>query len=115
VAHNTPYMILFPYLFHANRDFHSVPTRRSSDLFARFRNPEIQNGGNNFNRFRKYSAFGDFSSAVIFRGFARLSEFFRRNHQVRRDRKSTRLNSSHVSISYAVFCLKTKKRSTKMI
>src|SRR5699024_12803694 len=28
------------------------------------------------------------------------------------DRKSTRLNSSHVSISYAVFCLKKKKRST---
>src|SRR5699024_11318015 len=28
------------------------------------------------------------------------------------DRKSTRLNSSHVSISYAVFCLKTKKRRT---
>src|SRR5699024_12418728 len=27
------------------------------------------------------------------------------------DRKSTRLNSSHVSISYAVFCLKKKKRS----
>src|SRR5207249_9511709 len=26
-----------------------------------------------------------------------------------RDRKSTRLNSSHVSLSYAVFCLKTKK------
>src|SRR5207244_12288995 len=28
---------------------------------------------------------------------------------VRRDRKSTRLNSSHQIISYAVFCLKTKK------
>src|SRR5690349_24083684 len=27
----------------------------------------------------------------------------------RRDRKSTRLNSSHVEISYAVFCLKKKK------
>src|SRR5207249_7640565 len=27
------------------------------------------------------------------------------------DRKSTRLNSSHVSISYAVFCLKKKKES----
>src|SRR5207249_10752122 len=27
-------------------------------------------------------------------------------HRRRRDRKSTRLNSSHVSISYAVFCLK---------
>src|SRR5699024_11452800 len=29
------------------------------------------------------------------------------------DRKSTRLNSSHVSISYAVFCLKKKKRKTE--
>src|SRR5215471_8289126 len=28
-----------------------------------------------------------------------------------RDRKSTRLNSSHVEISYAVFCLKKKKNS----
>src|SRR5699024_11404086 len=29
------------------------------------------------------------------------------------DRKSTRLNSSHVSISYAVFCLKKKKTRSK--
>src|SRR5437868_9521883 len=29
------------------------------------------------------------------------------------DRKSTRLNSSHVSISYAVFCLKKKKPTTE--
>src|ERR1039458_5582483 len=29
-----------------------------------------------------------------------------------RDRKSTRLNSSHLGISYAVFCLKKKKRGT---
>src|SRR5690349_23661833 len=29
------------------------------------------------------------------------------------DRKSTRLNSSHVEISYAVFCLKKKNRGTK--
>src|SRR5947199_6478086 len=28
-----------------------------------------------------------------------------------RDRKSTRLNSSHLGISYAVFCLKKKKRN----
>src|SRR5438045_7552700 len=32
--------------------------------------------------------------------------------QSRRDRKSTRLNSSHLGISYAVFCLKKKKRKT---
>src|SRR3989442_8175429 len=29
------------------------------------------------------------------------------------DRKSTRLNSSHVRISYAVFCLKKKKRTKR--
>src|SRR5690349_22757073 len=29
------------------------------------------------------------------------------------DRKSTRLNSSHVEISYAVFCLKKKKRTSE--
>src|SRR5437868_8797104 len=29
------------------------------------------------------------------------------------DRKSTRLNSSHVSISYAVFCLKKKKKENR--
>src|SRR2546430_6791618 len=31
-----------------------------------------------------------------------------------RDRKSTRLNSSHSQISYAVFCLKKKKKETKI-
>src|SRR5690242_21519299 len=31
------------------------------------------------------------------------------------DRKSTRLNSSHMSISYAVFCLKKKKKTNKEI
>src|SRR5256885_12567798 len=32
--------------------------------------------------------------------------------RVRLDRKSTRLNSSHLVISYAVFCLKKKKKAT---
>src|SRR3712207_7751707 len=31
----------------------------------------------------------------------------------KKDRKSTRLNSSHANISYAVFCLKKKKKTTK--
>src|SRR5699024_12658269 len=34
-----------------------------------------------------------------------------RKLQISLDRKSTRLNSSHVSISYAVFCLKKKKQN----
>src|SRR3712207_8295835 len=32
--------------------------------------------------------------------------------ELREDRKSTRLNSSHANISYAVFCLKKKKQRT---
>src|SRR5438445_4402992 len=36
-----------------------------------------------------------------------------RNLLRRRDRKSTRLNSSHANISYAVFCLKKKKKNKK--
>src|SRR5687768_17658260 len=46
-------------------------------------------------------------------GFRHRLGAARRSHEVRRgsrDRKSTRLNSSHGYISYAVFCLKKKKK-----
>src|SRR5207248_7688745 len=39
--------------------------------------------------------------------------FQRPPRSLRRDRKSTRLNSSHRTISYAVFCLKKKKKTKK--
>src|SRR4051812_49727346 len=38
-----------------------------------------------------------------------------RGDRARTDRKSTRLNSSHMSISYAVFCLKKKKKKDRRI
>src|SRR5690625_6719577 len=38
-----------------------------------------------------------------------ISERGNNSNEACRDRKSTRLNSSHVAISYAVFCLKKKK------
>src|SRR5690242_21717249 len=38
-----------------------------------------------------------------------LVQIFQQRVFAQRDRKSTRLNSSHMSISYAVFCLKKKK------
>src|SRR5699024_12814991 len=75
------------------RPLPSFPTRRSSDL----------------SRFRTYSLF-------LFGRAVRPEEACLRTagYEIRRieerDRKSTRLNSSHVSISYAVFCLKKKKR-----
>src|SRR5690606_40388132 len=43
------------------------------------------------------------------RGHLRARAARRGARAVARDRKSTRLNSSHVKISYAVFCLKKKK------
>src|SRR3712207_6984355 len=44
---------------------------------------------------------------LVGRRWAQLSE--QEPELVRADRKSTRLNSSHANISYAVFCLKKKK------
>src|SRR3712207_8050205 len=48
----------------------------------------------------------------LIRGGARPARLCR---QVLQDRKSTRLNSSHANISYAVFCLKKKKQSSSNI
>src|SRR5437868_9039338 len=44
------------------------------------------------------------------RALANFLSAFDRKLANARDRKSTRLNSSHVSISYAVFCLKKKRK-----
>src|SRR5437879_8703095 len=91
----------FSYLSADHRDLHSFPTRRSSDLLALIvalwikdnlpREVDIdwvkQGGG--FIR-SKHAPSGRFNAGE-------------------KDRKSTRLNSSHRCISYAVFCLKKKK------
>src|SRR5437879_6888358 len=47
------------------------------------------------------------------RALLHIDEPFAARHSVPRDRKSTRLNSSHRCISYAVFCLKKKKKKIK--
>src|SRR5690606_40134828 len=49
------------------------------------------------------------------RPLAHNFQIFRKGSFPRQDRKSTRLNSSHVKISYAVFCLKKKKKTQKNI
>src|SRR5438132_3370442 len=75
------------------RDLHSFPTRRSSDLHVSL---------------RRRVAFSPGDPCGV-----HLPTEPRRIHPTergagRRDRKSTRLNSSHTVISYAVFCLKKK-------
>src|SRR5690349_24000851 len=56
-------------------------------------------------------AAGRRSAVVAIAGLLRLGEAAtdELDEDVLEDRKSTRLNSSHVEISYAVFCLKKKK------
>src|SRR5690625_6167269 len=80
-----------------------IPTRRSSDL-TRARKQYIdrcQEAGQRHDpTFCKDVHFHDLRHEAT----SRLAEIL--------DRKSTRLNSSHVAISYAVFCLKKKTNET---
>src|SRR5436309_8124356 len=55
-----------------------------------------------------------FRSAGVCRFPPRLIEHRLKAGGGQPDRKSTRLNSSHVKISYAVFCLKKKKKKKKI-
>src|SRR3712207_7490968 len=57
---------------------------------------------------------GDILHPVLGRTY-RLVEGYRMRDKLQavQDRKSTRLNSSHANISYAVFCLKKKKKSNQ--
>src|SRR2546430_13481283 len=48
-------------------------------------------------------------------GYARRCRAKYRSTKNDQDRKSTRLNSSHSQISYAVFCLKKKKQQTRPV
>src|SRR5690606_41858492 len=77
----------------APRHLHSFPTRRSSDLVP-------------FAHAQQLSPPGVFCGLLYQEG--RGSAYALAESVL--DRKSTRLNSSHVKISYAVFCLKKKKK-----
>src|SRR5690606_42157438 len=86
------------------RDPHSFPTRRSSDLsqalFERFISKERNEPPDidvDFEHQRREEVI-----QYIY------TKYGRRIGALLQDRKSTRLNSSHVKISYAVFCLKKK-------
>src|SRR5438045_4480656 len=74
-------------------DLHSFPTRRSSDLFV------VAGGGSPRTPETRTRSGPACSSRIEQAG--------------PEDRKSTRLNSSHLGISYAVFCLKKKKTKRK--
>src|SRR5205085_12393035 len=108
-----PYSVLvrlfFMYSYGAHRDLHSFPTRRSSDLSdLRDAVPEAIEG-------KKIAVVARTAHEQYLKAFfteAELKPFpnmeAARDALRKGDRKSTRLNSSHSQISYAVFCLKKK-------
>src|SRR5690606_41652961 len=100
--------------YRAHRDLHSFPTRRSSDLQVAGTYPTIRCEA--LGRTPPINKFqcGEFKASLRHKNpffhFPGLicSKF---PLSLASDRKSTRLNSSHVKISYAVFCLKKKKEN----
>src|SRR5690606_42007837 len=101
--------LLTSYSLVAHRNLHSFPTRRSSDLKKGIINSK--NTGKKYNRAWSSNVKADKEPVC------RFSDITTNNHACEPpnapDRKSTRLNSSHVKISYAVFCLKKKKKNKK--
>src|SRR5699024_12602595 len=85
----------FFYSYYVYRHPHSFPTRRSSDLGDEHGEVERHHRHRGVQR----------GAALDHLDVDRQREVHRRLHA---DRQSTRLNSSHVSSSYAVFCLKKK-------
>src|SRR5204863_8483277 len=107
--------LFFFYLSAHHRYLHSFPTRRSSDLLYRCSRKAISRGhrldcissGITDNPGRRYSYMKTFTTALMAGKGRRLTSVSPKPESPL-DRKSTRLNSSHVEISYAVFCLKKK-------
>src|SRR5690606_41686447 len=89
------------------RDLHSCPTRRSSDLTT---DPRKVAGSSERQGLRPL--IDSWRDATLCSMLAYLEPYpackVALRTRAHEDRKSTRLNSSHVKISYAVFCLKKK-------
>src|SRR5207245_9708054 len=97
------------YRFHSHRSvahpyLHSFPTRRSSDLHASAIQVVPHTWGDPLGMVANLHLAASIPNTSYFE-FPHDPPAFPANV----DRKSTRLNSSHGSISYAVFCLKKKK------
>src|SRR5690606_41874126 len=98
------------YIYRVHRDLPSFPTRRSSDLPE----PGRRSGGSwhaGAGR-RDGRTCSPPEGDSTWPGVRRQLQI---SHLAAGDRKSTRLNSSHVKISYAVFCLKKKKKKIKIL
>src|SRR5207249_6917235 len=108
--HLTPSLYFLSHSVH-RRYLHSFPTRRSSDLERQDEDhrPELQRARHTGQRRQERDRLEPCARRPRTRAAcAAGGRSKRRSRSPGPDRKSTRLNSSHVSISYAVFCLKKK-------
>src|SRR5690606_40529248 len=96
--HSVGVIISFFYWCAEYCEIHSFPTRRSSDL------------GIDTKRIQVVDKSGMFASIFIDTEETTFDLSDQPLDEAKEDRKSTRLNSSHVKISYAVFCLKKKTK-----
>src|SRR5205085_10732453 len=103
------YFHLFFHSHRPSRYLHSFPTRRSSDLFEK----SIRTATLHPCPARLVPPPRVMTGAPCSRQTATVSITSSRLRGTTTDRKSTRLNSSHSQISYAVFCLKKKKKTNK--
>src|SRR5207249_10943383 len=111
-AHYTP--IFFHYSAD-HRALHSFPTRRSSDLARAPRSFRATTPDERPSLICSPIPIRTASSRLQVQARVRQRLWAETlPHPGLKDRKSTRLNSSHVSISYAVFCLKKKKKIEKI-
>src|SRR3712207_8174919 len=88
-----------------HRDLHSFPTRRSSDRAEDARSVTVTDAGADLVAVEPCVALGARAVRCVRRPEADV-EWLQHVRVDLGDRKSTRLNSSHANISYAVFCLK---------
>src|SRR5206468_10584459 len=92
------------------RDLHSFPTRRSSDLgFGWDIDSPFSSNRGDFLPVGSYGHTGFTGTSMWIDPTTQSYIILLTNAVHPRDRKSTRLNSSHDQISYAVFCFKKKK------
>src|SRR5699024_12551147 len=91
-----------------HQHLHSFPTRRSSDLNVYMHKCESCGYTQQLDYEKNIECLDESGIDIIAKTVR--DGTYRFVCQKCKDRKSTRLNSSHVSISYAVFCLKKKKK-----
>src|SRR5690348_17856776 len=101
-------IFIFILTSYPHQNLHSFPTRRSSDLEETiFPHSRALYDQNEMEEERRLCYVG------MTRAREELYLICATSRMLYGDRKSTRLNSSHPSISYAVFCLKKKTKNKK--